>query len=157
MKLDGFYSRALCSQLLGIKWIALDSWEPMFFFSAASSESSLPAFEISHYALLYIPSFVFNKCCLFCLQATSTYISPVSQSALSSRDHALGPLYHGCLVDCQCFLFTGWSRLLNLLPTLHHLHSPPSFLFSLCIPNSMHSWFSLHLYTAHFAFLLHFI
>ncbi len=71
--------------------------------------------------------------CLFCLQAMPGYISPVSQSALSSRDDALGPLYHGCLVDHHCFLFTGWCSLLNPLPSLHHLHCPPSFFFSLCV------------------------
>lgn len=62
------------------KMDCLDSHESILFFSAASSESSLPAVAIFHYAPLYIP--LFSRGCLFWLQAVPSCISPVSQSAL---------------------------------------------------------------------------
>lgn len=90
---------------------------------------------------VYLPlPFPIMLCCIF-HYFPSTVCSACKQSWGSSarchnqhfspRDDTLGPLYHGCFVDYHCFLFTGWSNLLNLLPFLHHLHYPPSFFFLL--------------------------
>lgn len=115
----------------------LDSHESLLFFfqSSISKQFTCHCHFPLCLAILCIP--LFSLCCLFCLQAALSCISPVSQSALSSRDDALRPLYHICLVDYHCFLFTGWCRLVNPLPSLHTLHSPPYFF------PCVHSSFSL--------------
>lgn len=137
MELNGLYRQALYSQHYCVKWIA-GALMSVLFFSTASPGRSLPAVAISYYALLYIP--LFPQWCLFCLQAGLNFISLVSQSALSFRDDALGPLYHGCFADYRCFLLTGQSSLLNLLFSLHLLHYPPFFLLSLSrCPSSLNS------------------
>lgn len=128
----------------------LDSHESVLFFPQYHLKAvylPLPFPIMFRYIFHYFPAAV----CLFCLQAAPSCISPVSNSALSSRDDALGPLYHVCFVNYSHFLFTGWSRPLNPLP------SPvfPSIFIVPCVsccPISLHSCFSLHLKTAHLVF-----
>lgn len=117
--------------------------------SLALYESSSPAV-----AVLIIPYYIFHYCPNgFCSasEAVVSFISPVSLSALSSRDEALGPVYPSCFVDYCCFLFTGRETLLNLLPSHRYLHYPPSsrFLLVCHVTLTPCSPFSLRLNTAH--------
>ena len=130
MKLDGLCRPGFVQSAFVYKMDCLDPHESVLFFLCHRLKAvylPLP-FPITH--CLYIP--LLSRRCSLCLQAVQSCIGPVSQSALPSRDDALRLLYHICLVDCHCFLFTGWSGQLNPPPSLHHLHSTP-FFFLPCV------------------------
>lgn len=124
MEVVGLCSQALCSKLLRMKWIA---WTPVRVWHCLKAvHLPLPFLIIPYYIFHYFP----NGFCS-ASEAVVSFISPVSLSALSTRDEALGPVYPSCFVDYCCFLFTGRESLLNLLPSHRYLHYPPSSRFLL--------------------------
>lgn len=97
-------------------------FNPSLLFQWGQFAVGLPAVTLSHYArLLNSPRPI-----LFCLKATFSRINPMSQSALPSRDDALGPLCHVWLVDNHWIQSCEPSRRFSV---------PPSSL-STCLPVS---------------------